>query len=311
MNIFLVGSSGLLGRHVLRALLEDGRVSKIYCLIHNTSINLAYPAAHNILEPDIRRKEEEKIIKIKGCVENLAEVRLNAKIDQCLILSGIINGMHADEQTIMRVNYKGVLSAVEFCKINGIGRICVTSSVNVKLKQHGAYAKSKCLAERAVRQSGLKYLIFRPALIYGADADKGLKIIEKCIRKYGIVPVFGSGERREQPIWVGECAAFIAYYLLKDSSNRIIELYGREAMTYNQMCRLIAEAEGRKIYLIHIPVWIAVFVVRVLEKLQIRFPVSQEQIYHIDTDLDGNMEQIYKESGIYGDTFVNNLNKLR
>ncbi len=289
MNFFLIGGSSFLGRYVIRELLQKDNVDKIYCLIHKTEIPV----------------QDRKIIKIKGSIETIDSVQIADQMDQCVVLSGV----NSDEETTVRVNYEGVKSAVSFCKKNHIPRICIVSSVNVKLARQGVYAKSKRKAENTVKESGLSYLIFRPALIFGHDCNKGLKVIENFIMKCGIVPVFGNGRKLEQPIWVGECAALIAYYLLKDCRNRTIELHGKDAMTYNQMCRLIAEEKGKRIALFHVPVWMCILGLYVLDVFRIKIPVSREQIYHIDTDLTGDMGNIYQETGIQGDSFLNNFRK--
>lgn len=297
MNIFMTGASGFLGQYVLRALVNDDRVQKIYCLVHKT-------------EPALK---DERIIKIKGNIEDLGAVRMEKRtkdqIDICIVLAGVTDNRHADVRSVWKVNYEGVVSAISFCKENRIHKICFISSVNVNLQKKCDYAKSKLLAEKAVKESGLQYLIIRPALIFGADCKAGLKVIMDFISKYRIVPVFGDGRKLEQPIWVGECASYISYYLMANNWNRTIELYGRDAMTYNQMCYLIAKAMRKKVKLLHIPVWICVCGLRVLKAAHIRFPVSIEQIYHIDSDLAGVMDHVYQETGMEGDFFENNLKK--
>lgn len=293
MNFFVIGGSGFLGQYVIRELLQKDVVEKIYCLIHKTEIPI----------------QDEKVIKIKGSIETLYSLQIEDQIDQCIVLSGVTDAKNIDEETTIKVNYEGVKSAVSYCKKNKIHRICLVSSVNVNLTRQGVYAKSKRKAENAVKESGLSYFIFRPALIYGYGCNKGLKVIENFIMKYGVVPVFGNGRKLEQPIWVGECAALIVYYLLEDCWNRTIELYGKDAMTYNQMCRLIAKAKGKRVVLFHVPVWMCELGLHVLDAFRIKFPVSEEQIYHIDTNLTGNMGNVYQEAGIQGDSFLNNLLK--
>lgn len=295
MNFLIIGGSGFLGQYVIRELLKNGSINKLYCLVHRTDIPV----------------EGKKIVKIKGSILNLDVVRIPERLDVCIVLSGVTNGLDMDAESAMAVNYKGVQKTVEYCKKNQIGRICLISSINVNLEKQGAYARSKAEAEKAVKESGLSYLIFRPALIFGAGCKKGLKMVEDFIMKYGVVPVFGSGKKMEQPVWVGECAAFIAWYLLGSSWDRTIELYGRDAMAYDQMCYKIADVLGKQVRLFHIPVWICDLGLRIVEALHIRFPISREQIYHIDTDLCADMGRVYSETGIYGDSFENNLRKGR
>ena len=59
------------------------------------------------------------------------------------------------------------------------------------------------MAEEEVKKSGLEYMIVRPALIY--EGDKGsLGRIMGYVEKLPLVPVFGSGKAKEQPIHIND-----------------------------------------------------------------------------------------------------------
>jgi len=293
MVFFITGGNGFLGNRILRELLKSEVTEKIYCLVHKTQPQVA----------------DHRVVCVKGDIEKLEQITLNGKVDFCVALAGVTNGRGATAKEVMRVNYGGVLSAIRFCKKNHIKSIALVSSVNVHLDRKGVYAESKILAEKAVLDSGLQYLVFRPALIYGYGCKKGLGVIEEFIRRFGIVPVFGNGKKLEQPVYVDECAAYIAFYLLNGKSGRIIELLGKDAFTYNELCRRLAGIMHKKVRLLHLPVWPFVFGLGLLERLHISFPVSVEQIYHIDSNLSGDMSVVWKETGIYGRTLEENYRK--
>lgn len=306
MNIFVIGGAGFLGRRVLRELDADERVEKLYCLVH-----------HKDVETSLK-----KAVRVRGDVTALQEARLEdgaevakGAVDVCLVLSGVIDGRGASVADTMRVNYEGVRQSIEFCRAHGAGRIAISSSVNVRLKRQGVYAKSKVLAEEAVKDSGLEYLIFRPALIFGADSGGGLTVIEAFIKKRGVVPVFGDGKKLEQPIYVGECSAMMERLLLGGKWNRTVELLGREAMEYCSLCRIMAEYIGKRdgtrqtVRFVHFPATLCGKVIELFEALHIKLPISAEQVWHVDSDLAGDMAAVYAETGIEGESFVNNLRK--
>lgn len=330
MNIFVIGGAGFLGRRVLRELDADKRVGRIYCLVHHKDVEASLKKAirvhgdvtalQDVRLEDGARAEKDCFIGSQVSGNRNDNAASGAQIDRsaidvCLVLSGVTNGRGASAADTMRVNYEGVKQAIEFCRAHNIGRIAITSSVNVRLTRQGVYAKSKVLAEQAVKDSGLEYLIFRPALIFGADSGGGLTVIEAFIKKWGIVPVFGDGRKLEQPIYVGECAAMMEWLVMGSKWNRTAELLGREAMEYCTMCRIMAEYIGKRdgtrqaVRFVHFPAALCGKAIELFEALHIRLPISSEQVWHVDSDLAGDMAAVYKETGIEGESFVNNLCK--
>lgn len=287
MNLFITGGSGFLGKNVIRELIKNEEMEKLYCLEHKSRIEVNSP----------------KIIRIKGNISDVDKVRIDDPVDKMIVITGVTDGRKTSMQDTFRVNAEGTKKAVTFCTNNSVRNIVFVSSINVMLKKKGAYAQSKVLAEKIITESGLDYTIFRPALIYGYHQKHGLGVIENCIKKYGIVPIFGNGEKLEQPVHVKECSEIMAHYIMHDQTNRIIPIAGRMPMTYNDLCLRIGKILGKKTRLIHVSARPFEILLTVLERLGIRLPISLEQIYHIDMNLDCDMSGIYKELPFHPESF--------
>jgi len=111
--------------------------------------------------------------------------------------------------------------------------------------------------QRAVKESGLEYVIFRPSFVFGADGGV-LPTFVRQIRLSPIVAVIGSGTRRQQPVWVDDVAAhFVAALELPEAANRTFELGGPEQLTLNDLYLRIAAVLGKRRALVHVPARIA------------------------------------------------------
>lgn len=279
MNLFITGGSGFLGKNLIKELVKDIEIEKIYCLEHKSPIDV----------------KSQKLIRMKGNVSDIDKVRIDAPIDKMIVITGVTNGRNASIADTFKVNFEGTKKAITFCNNNLIKNIVFVSSINVMLSKKGAYAKSKVRAEKAVIDSGLNYTIFRPALIYGYNQPMGLGVIEKCIKNYGIVPIFGNGKKLEQPVHVKECSQIMAWYIMHSQNNRIIPITGRTPMAYNDLCLRIGKLMEKKTRLVHVPAKPFEMLLSFSERMEICLPISVEQIYHIDSDLDYDMSDVYKE----------------
>ena len=61
------------------------------------------------------------------------------------------------------------------------------------------------MAEKAIRESGIPYTIFRPSWVYGPE-DRSLNKSPTFARLLPFVPVIGSGKTRVQPLFVEDLA---------------------------------------------------------------------------------------------------------
>ena len=108
--------------------------------------------------------------------------------------------------------------------------------------------------EQAVEASGLEHVIFRPSFVFGRDGGV-LPTFVRQVRWSPLTPVLGTGERRLQPIWVEDVAAhFAASIDLPAAANRIFELGGPDAVTWNELYRRIAVVLGKRRSRVNIPI---------------------------------------------------------
>ncbi len=272
MNIFITGVTGFLGSNLVKQLVPDVRINKIYMFTRKSHSANA----------------DSRIKYIKGDLDTIKNIVLEEKIDAVIHLAADVRGDNVKK--LYKVNVEGTSNVIEFCRRNCIRKLIFTSSVNVYLKHKGAYARTKILAEDMVRDSGLEYCIFRLAAVYGLN-DGGISRIIDFIRKYRIVPVFGDGKKLEQPIYIDEATEFLHKALFLRKFNITVDVCGKTSMSYNEMLILLGKVLNTKVILFHISANFIIFIINFLTMLKLPCPLTIEQIYHIDEDLSRHMTQ--------------------
>lgn len=129
--------------------------------------------------------------------------------------------------------------------------IYISGAAADEASRHPAF-RAKGLAERAIRESGLTYTIFRPSLVYGP----GDAVISNFARLLRIAPIFavpGTGKQRLQPVHVDDLAACVAMAVSGRGRNGIYDVGGPDLMTFDEMTEAIMTAIGRRRRIVHIP----------------------------------------------------------
>ena len=274
MNILIFGATGFLGRSLLPLLLGDERVESVTAVTHRTT-----------LAPEVSGK---KLTSVSG--DDFFSARATAAkagFDVVICLAGLTHSRTTNENEMRKANLDVPLRIIDFCGAAGTGHVILASSINARLAQtrQRGYAFYKKRVEDHLVASGLPYTIFRPSLIFGRG-DEGFSRLVRHIKKHRLMPVFGDGQKLEQPIHVDEAAAFFHQAAVSPPANGIFEVGGLEAMSYDAMLLRIADVLQRRIKLFHIPAAPLCMALEFLEQCGLELPIHSEQIVHIDTDLD-------------------------
>ena len=138
----------------------------------------------------------------------------------------------------------------------GVRRFVLMSALGTdeRSKDLVPYYGAKWEMERSTRDSGLEHVIFRPSFVFGRDGGV-LPIFVRQVRWSPVTPVIGDGQRRIQPIWVDDVAAYFAKAVdLPEAANRTFELGGPDLVTWNELCERIARTLGKRRARMHVPV---------------------------------------------------------
>lgn len=125
-----------------------------------------------------------------------------------------------------------------------------------------AYHRAKWAAEEYVTRSTLDWTIFRPSLIHGPRGEF-MRLMKRiiCGRTVPIIPYFGSGRAKVQPVSVKDVAFCLVESLFRaDTNGKVIPLGGSKVYTWVELyeaCRALMPGAKRWKPLVSMPVAVA------------------------------------------------------
>ena len=259
--ILVTGATGFVGPKVVHALRAEER--DVRCLVREPGRAATLKAwGCELAQGDVTDR---------GSLERAAE-----GCEAVVHLVSIIRGSTADFQRVMTGGTQNVVAAA---KSAGARRIVLMSALGVsdETRTLVPYYASKWEMEQAVQASGLEHVIFRPSFVFGRDGGV-LPLFVRQVRWSPVTPVIGSGERRLQPIWVDDVAAFFAGAIDRpDTANRTFDLCGPDRVTWNELYERIARTLGKRRGRVHVPVSVARAGATVIERFP-KGPLTRDQL---------------------------------
>ncbi len=233
MKIFLTGSTGLVGKHLLRRLRQKHEI-----------IECSRQKGLDILD-------KEKLLRaMQGCdivIHTAAETNENARDVRKINVEGTRNLLEAGKKAAIK-------QFVHISTMGVYGSITTLIREDSPQKPINAYEKSKKAAEEAVReyQSFFPITIFRPTLIVGANAY-WKKIFEMVRKGY---PILGNGKNSWQLTYVEDLVSAIEYSLGNPRTyNEDFLVVSDEEYSFGDVINAVAHLQGVK-RPISVPLWI-------------------------------------------------------
>jgi NADH dehydrogenase len=263
-EVLVTGGTGYVGTHVCRALIARGFLPRL----------LVRPESESRIPEDIRKGGRITL----GDVTNRESVENAAQGTTAIVhLVGIIREFPARGITFERLHVTATRNVVAAARLWGIPRFIHMSALGARAGGTTGYFDSKGRAEDCVRQSGLRWTIFRPSVIFG-PGNAFLNKLAGILRTAPLMPVPGDGKYRLQPVFVGDVAKGFADALLRpDTETRIFEVGGPERFSYGELLDRIGASMGRRARKLHVPLSLLRPAVRILERFE-RFPLTTDQL---------------------------------
>ena len=245
--VTVFGGSGFVGTQVVRELAAAGWRVRIACRKPMRAYE-TQPSGRvgqiQLMRADVTSREDVE--------------RALQGADACVNLVGILH--EGVGRGFQQIHVNGSRNIAETCATFGIARLVQMSANGANAKGASAYARSKGEAEVAVLESVPTATILRPSIIFG-QGDGFFERFAQMSTFTPALPLFGFGETRYQPVYVGDVARAVKGALERpDAAGRTYVLTGPTVYSFKQLMELVLKETGRGRLLLPLPFIAANFI---------------------------------------------------
>jgi uncharacterized protein YbjT (DUF2867 family) len=247
--LLLTGATGLVGSTLLPRLLAEG--TQVRCLVRDPRRLGAQRVRVQIALGDLTDPPSFRnaLRGVQTVVHLAASIR-----DQ-------------PRGSIEELNGIATWRMVEAAERQGVERFVFFSALGASTHHRTRCLRAKALAEQAVREADVHSIVFAPSIVY-APGDPWLTLLER-LALLPLMPVSGRGRALFQPIWAEDVAACVSGALRTGGGapHERYELAGPDALSHEDIVRLVLRSLNRKRPLVHVPTPIVSRALRLLERL--------------------------------------------
>lgn len=247
--VTLFGGSGFIGHYAARALVEAGYRVRIAVRRPHLAgdVRLAGPPGWvDIAQANVRNR-----LSVERAIEGA---------DAVVNLVGIL--YEKGQQSFESAQLGGAQIVAECAAAAGIKRFVQMSAIGADENSESGYARTKALAEQAVRNAIPEAVILRPSIVFGPEDDFFNKFAGMAAHPVSniapFLPAIGGGKTKLQPVYAGDVAEAIAAAVSHDDvQGKTYELGGPSIYTFNELYDFIGETIDRKRYALPLPYFVA------------------------------------------------------
>jgi NADH dehydrogenase len=185
--------------------------------------------------------------------------------------------------TFQSVHVAGARRVAAQAKLAGVDRLAHVSGVGSDPGSPSLYVRKRGEGEHAVRDALPGALIVRSTVMIGPD-DAFLSALLGLVRRLPVIPLFGRGETRLQPVSVDDVAEAIVQALQREEfSGKTFELAGPRVYSYETLLKAVAAEVGRRPVLVPTPFWAWRSIGRLCERLP-HPPITLNQVELMEID---------------------------
>jgi uncharacterized protein YbjT (DUF2867 family) len=276
--VTIFGGSGFVGRHIVRALAQDG---------WRIRVAVRHPNTAHFLRP-MGRVGQIQLTK----ADILKEADTANAIEGA---SAIVNLVGAFKR-LQQIHVDAAENVAKQAAGAGVSRLIHFSVIGVDQNASARYFRTKAEGEAKLRNEFPQATIIRPALVFGPE-DDFFNRFAALIRLVPIFfPLFAGGTTRFQPVFAGDVALGTSL-VMKDqrTKGQTFEFAGPEIMTLKEVIEFILRETHRSRKLVPIPMSLTNLAGALLQILpNAPLTLDQARMLESDTVLSGTMPGLHE-----------------
>ena len=246
-KVITVFGTGFIGKNLIYQLLEMGNI--VRAVSRNPYLQGKLGPLGNSSNFDI-------------CYGNIVKAQTIEKyISNSDIVINLVGVLHeSGGESYFNSHVTGIKNISELSTKYGIKELLHVSSIGADTNSVSKYQSTKGEGEKVLLENFPKAKIVRPSIVFGPD-DGFFSVQSKIVKLSPVVPMFGGGANKFQPVYVKDLVEGIIKLLnSKNDHGKIYEFGGPDIMTMKDVYELILKTLKIKRLLIPAPTFAANFI---------------------------------------------------
>jgi uncharacterized protein YbjT (DUF2867 family) len=269
-RVTVFGGSGFLGRQIVRRLADDGA---------EVRVAVRHPERASFLT---EAGTAGQIVPVHADVWDEASV--GPAVDGAEAVVNTV-GHYAErgQASFAAIHGQGARQVARASAMAGVRRLVHVSGLGADPASASPYVRARGIGERLVQEAFPEATILRPCVLFG-PGDAFLNRLAGLARVLPVLPLFGTGETRLQPVYVRDVAEAVAHVLAAPvAKGQVYELGGPRVYTYKALVQLVLAQMERRRLLIPISYFVWELLAASVALLPNR-PISRDQVILMKRD---------------------------
>ena len=269
-RVTVFGGSGFLGRQIVKCLAAEGT---------NVRVAVRHPERASLLKGFARDSQIEVVHADVWDESTVAR----AVRKSTWVINTVGHYMEKSGATFDAVHGQGAHNVARQAGNAGVERLIHISGVGADPASDSPYVRARGIGEDLVKGAFEGVTILRPSVIFGPD-DSFFNTLAGLARQMLVLPLFGTGRTKLQPVFVGNVAEACVRVLADPSTQgKLYELGGPRIYTYKALMNLVLEHVGKRRALVPVPFFVWDTLAALLSVLA-NPPLTRDQVKLMKSD---------------------------